>query len=744
LTDTDGLTSQDFEHVQVVNDPPTALITTPGMRTRDSVRTVNVSQEAEFSGFRSSDPNNDLLEFTWDFGDGVTTNGMNVTHSWANHGSYNVTLNITDGSMKDDKASDMVQIVVNSIPVGNIEEVTNLIVDEAYTFSANGTTDDDGDDLVYKWDLDGDGSFDQSGFNTTYTYSEEGEFEITLRVEDGFAWDEVKTVVNPIFPNEVPVPKLVEDYQLDEDGNIIVLLEDDSGEITLDASASFDPDDDFNGNEIIDDRERNNLTFYWDEDAGRDSSADSDNIKTNDFTKRSKTLRVTLENDNVFRVILNVTDQRGVSAYLTISLKGNHAPEITNALTDKGLNLYLNSTVRLQTTAEDPDGVSTKLNYKWTIGDDVKESEQPSYTYKFDEVGEFEILAEVSDGIFTSEFQFIVSVREFDGLSIKNPRENQIISGIVKFSGLVEYDTDYDIESISIRVDDGQWETTRKDANWEYELVTKNYQDGQRTLYVKVELDGGVEQISSINVEIKNSVESDNSGLVITIVIILVIGLIIGGLGYFLFGRKSNRTRDLMMNLPPPPGYGPGLPRMQQPGALPKPPQQSNLPATAAPPSEKKEEEKPKEDPGPKMIRIKCPVCKNLFKIEDTGERPLEMNCTHCGAKGSIPFVPGDDEEEEELGEEVEDKPEPLSIICPNCSGLFELDKVMENAKCPYCGVSGDLDEDTIEKLHEIYDEKEPEEMTVKCPSCQSKFSIKSTDTELICPFCGASGNVSK
>lgn len=745
VTDTDGLTSTAYQHIQVINQAPTAEITTPEMAYRGTMRTVNVSQLGSFSGFRSIDPNNDELQFVWDFGDGESAEGMNVTHSWAQFGTYNVTLDISDGSMKDSTASTQIQVSVNTIPEAVIEPVAAINVGDSYKFSANGSSDEDDDALTYKWDLDGDGTFDQSGFNTTYTYSEEGEIEITLRVDDGFAWAESKLFINPVFPNEAPLPKLVgyEDYV--EGETITVLLEDDYGEITLDASASVDPDDDTNGNGVIDERERNNLTYYWDENAGSDSSTDKDTIKDNDFTKRSKTLRVSLENDNTFRVRLNVTDIRGMSTYLTIALKGNHAPVISEAKTAKGLDLYVNTTVLLQTTASDPDSKTAPLDYTWTIGETVLDGSQPTYSYTFREKGEFLVVAEVSDGTFSSSYPFTVNVKEFDGLTIKSPRENQILTGVTKLSGEVQFKTNFKIDSVYIKVDDGEWLDAKDDSSWEYELATNQYMDGPHTIYVKVVFKSGAEQVDSIDVQFKNKVETDNSGMIATIVIILVVAVIIGVVGYFLFGRKSNRTRDLMMDLPPPPGYGPRSPRMAPPGGLPAPAKQQNLPGPQPPDGKKEEAVKPPVDEGPKMVRIKCPACKKVFKVEDTGDRPLEMICTHCGAKGTISSVPGDEEEEkqEELGETVEEKPEPISIICPNCSGMFDLEEVTDVAKCPYCQASGDLDEDTITKLHERFDEKEPEDVTVKCPSCQGKFSIKSTDKDLICPFCGASGNVS-
>ncbi|GAB2486741.1 lectin [Promicromonospora xylanilytica] len=51
-------------------------------------------------------------------------------------------------------------------------------------FDATGSTDPDGDTLTYEWDLDGDGTFDATGAETTHTYTELDVYTARLRVTD--------------------------------------------------------------------------------------------------------------------------------------------------------------------------------------------------------------------------------------------------------------------------------------------------------------------------------------------------------------------------------------------------------------------------------------------------------------------------------------------------------------------------------------------------------------------------------
>jgi PKD repeat protein len=53
-------------------------------------------------------------------------------------------------------------------------------------FDGTGSTDPDGDPLTYSWDLNGDGTFgDSTSAIPSFTYTQNGRFDVTLRVSDG-------------------------------------------------------------------------------------------------------------------------------------------------------------------------------------------------------------------------------------------------------------------------------------------------------------------------------------------------------------------------------------------------------------------------------------------------------------------------------------------------------------------------------------------------------------------------------
>ena len=75
--------------VFIFNQPPKAVISvlpTSGL----------VGETLSFSGAGSTDDDGRIVSYAWDFGDGTTGSGKNVTHSYSAAGSYRVTLTVTD------------------------------------------------------------------------------------------------------------------------------------------------------------------------------------------------------------------------------------------------------------------------------------------------------------------------------------------------------------------------------------------------------------------------------------------------------------------------------------------------------------------------------------------------------------------------------------------------------------------------------------------------------------------------
>jgi glucose/arabinose dehydrogenase len=75
-------------------------------------------------------------------------------------------------------------------------------------FSTAGTTDADGDDLFYKWDFDADGRIDSRKANPTFTYTEDGAYDATVKVIDRTGRAAVASV-QVIVGNQAPQVEFV-------------------------------------------------------------------------------------------------------------------------------------------------------------------------------------------------------------------------------------------------------------------------------------------------------------------------------------------------------------------------------------------------------------------------------------------------------------------------------------------------------------------------------------------------------
>lgn len=90
-----GVAAQDPGHGgPVVNRAPTAAI-------KPSVTGGAPALSVTFDGSQSTDVNGDDLTYSWDFGDGNTDSGVNVTHVYTAEGTYTVTLTVSDGELSN-------------------------------------------------------------------------------------------------------------------------------------------------------------------------------------------------------------------------------------------------------------------------------------------------------------------------------------------------------------------------------------------------------------------------------------------------------------------------------------------------------------------------------------------------------------------------------------------------------------------------------------------------------------------
>jgi len=88
-----------------------------------------MSELIQFDGSDSYDPDDDLLEYTWDFGDGATASQVAPIHSYSTAGSYVATLTVDDG-LADNSNSITVLIQENSDSLPPGEYSGSIVINE--------------------------------------------------------------------------------------------------------------------------------------------------------------------------------------------------------------------------------------------------------------------------------------------------------------------------------------------------------------------------------------------------------------------------------------------------------------------------------------------------------------------------------------------------------------------------------------------------------------------------------------
>lgn len=119
----------------------------------------------------------EAAEYSWNFGDGNTSDEESPSHTFSENGTYDVCLTVTNDFGSDEECLE----ITIGVPSTSFEASTN---DLNVTF-VNGTT----DGVTYSWDF-GDGN-SSSNENPDHTYAADGTYEVCLTATGASGIDEV-------------------------------------------------------------------------------------------------------------------------------------------------------------------------------------------------------------------------------------------------------------------------------------------------------------------------------------------------------------------------------------------------------------------------------------------------------------------------------------------------------------------------------------------------------------------------
>lgn len=147
----------------------------------------NEGASVSLNGSASSDADGSIVTYAWDFGDGSTGSGVSPSHTYAQDGTYSVTLSVTDNDGLQSTATTSVT-VSNVAPVIAAFSGATLLAGETYT--ATGSFTDPGADAWSATVNYGDGASGAltlagNSFSLNHTYASSGTFTVTVGVNDG-------------------------------------------------------------------------------------------------------------------------------------------------------------------------------------------------------------------------------------------------------------------------------------------------------------------------------------------------------------------------------------------------------------------------------------------------------------------------------------------------------------------------------------------------------------------------------
>jgi PKD repeat protein len=321
------------------NDPPVANFT-------ESADTVYIDEVIDFDASESYDPDGSILSYFWDFGDGITRNGVLVQHSYSQDGKYVVTLTVTDseGAANATSATKTVQeqpsLPPNQVPVASFTESGETVyVEESINFDASGSYDPDGSIVSYSWDF-GDGTT-ATGVTVSNAYIYAGSYTVTLTVTDNRGATNTASVVKTVLAEPVLNHKPVASFTESDE---IVYIDD---VISFNAANSYDPDGTI-------------VSYHWDFGDG--------------ITGTGLSVSHSYSESGTYVITLTVTDDDGVTNTATAA-KGvlvrtvnpqNHKP--VASFTESAETVYTGESIFFDGSGSiDPDG--DVISYLWNFGD---------------------------------------------------------------------------------------------------------------------------------------------------------------------------------------------------------------------------------------------------------------------------------------------------------------------------------------------------------------------------------------
>jgi PKD repeat protein len=182
----------------ITANPPTPPQQGPQAILNASTDQGNAPLTVTFDASGSQDSDGQITSYDWDFGDGTSAFGEQVTHTFSQDGTYIVILTVSndEGEMATARQTITVGTSSNEPPQAAFSATPETgTAPLAVVFDAASSSDVDGIIQAYTWDF-GDGDI-SSGQVVNHTFTSSGTFTVTLLVVDNRgAADVTSTIIN--------------------------------------------------------------------------------------------------------------------------------------------------------------------------------------------------------------------------------------------------------------------------------------------------------------------------------------------------------------------------------------------------------------------------------------------------------------------------------------------------------------------------------------------------------------------
>ncbi len=392
-----------------VNHPPVAVITAPPH--------INRSRVA-FSAAQSHDADQGIQDYQWDFGDGRSGSGEEITHLFEAPGTYEVTLTVDDGAgLANSVTSTNHEVRINSNPVASILVPELVAPGQSFVLDGSDSYDEDGEIIEFQWFVNDRAA--ETGPRAEVQLPDPGEHKISLKVRDdsGFddAYDIAATTVRVNYP---PLIRWTSDPKITEPKRTT----------RFSAADSHDPDN-------------SDLQFTW--------------IFDDDVVLEGKTVERAFSSAGYHRFTLRADDGEGLSNSVsekTATIGVNHEPIIV-----ADTEIRSNSKKVQLDASQSYDPQNNPLTYAWELPDGTIRRDA-AFTWTAPKPGTHWLSLSVDDGLGLDNSRVSMPVR----VTVNQPPVAIVDSLIMActgqsiiFSSALSYDPDDDLFRTHWDFDDG-------------------------------------------------------------------------------------------------------------------------------------------------------------------------------------------------------------------------------------------------------------------------------------------------